>query len=97
MSVFLMNVGITRVTENIGMSFEMAIILVAFLAGLVFYAKSFPLGNMIQFIMFAGIFAWFYHAGYNWTIPAIAAMVMIVLMALTLIPVSSVAQKGGII
>jgi hypothetical protein len=79
-----MNLGLSTLAANLGVSFE-SIILIIFLAGsLIFFAKDVRLGLVLLFFGSAGIFAWFYVAGYNY-VPILVIMFMsLILLAFTL-------------
>jgi hypothetical protein len=77
--------GITVALDNLGVSFEVLIIIV-FIAGMpIFYAKDTRIGHLMLFILSTGIFIWFYTAGYQWSIPLSIALVAIVLLAFSLL------------
>jgi len=85
-----------QVASNIGSTFEIMIIFIAFFGGIIFFAKGFQVGITINFVMFAGIFMWFYQAQLNWGIPLIIDMICLVVMALSFYPLSQASETGGI-
>jgi uncharacterized protein YacL len=80
-----MNIGITQIIENIGVSFESTIMLIAVIGGLIFFARGFKLGLIIQLVIHTMLFMWFYTAGYDWIAPITVVLITIVLLTFSLI------------
>lgn len=87
----------TTVATNSGTTFEYAILIIAFAGGIIFYAKGYQLGTLLNFFIFAAIFAWFYSLGLNWSLPLIITMMYVVLLALSFYPSNRVVESGGFI
>jgi hypothetical protein len=61
-----MNIGIELLAANVGMGFENIITLVFGLGSFIFYAINFKTGAVLQMIVFAGLFIWFYEVGWQY-------------------------------
>lgn len=84
------------VAQNSGTTFEVAVCIIALCGGIIWYAKGFQIGNLINFFIFGSIFIWFYNTSLEWAIPLILFLLFFVLMALSLYPINQVQQQGGI-
>lgn len=69
---------------NIGLSFQDTILLIVAVGGIILYAKDFKIGVILHLIAFSLLFIWFYIQGWDWSRPLMAALVMIVLLALSI-------------
>lgn len=93
-----MNIGFTNMVTALGIgSFELLVVLVLFLGGLIFYAKDFKVGVVMSFLKDAAVFIWFYEAGLNFTLPLIMFFLDLVILAFTLYAVQKSAEKGVLI
>lgn len=90
---------IYTVADNLGMSFEYIIIVVALIGGGVFYAKDFKLGVTLNFFIFGLIFMWFYADSLNYVPALILFFIHLIVMSLTLYFVSRTggSAQGGFI
>ena len=79
-----MNLGMVKLLENLGMSFETLIIIVLVMGGLIFFARDFVTGVVALMIMSGGVFIWFYQFGYNWALPLMLFIITIILLSFTL-------------
>jgi len=92
-----MNIGITTITDNIGMHFDKVMVLLAGAGGLCFYGKDFKLGIIMHFIAFGLLFLWFYNAGYEYTLPLILMFSFLVLLSLSMYFGFGSSQSQGIL
>jgi len=87
-----MNIGMLKILENLGMSFESLILIVLVLGGLIFFARDFTTGVVALMIMSGGVFVWFYEFGHNWALPLALFIITIILLSFTLMKSSQ--QQG---
>lgn len=87
--------GIERIVEHLYLNFESVILFVTMCGGLIFYGKDFRLGVVIQAVISAGLFIWFYEAGYNWTPSLIVFLITIVLLTFSLLFTAKSSYHGG--
>lgn len=99
-----MDVGVTLLTNGLGVGFEVVILLVVALGGLVFFAKSVHLGLLFWFMAFGGVFMWFYQTSLNssvttlnYVLPLICMLITLVLISLSLFMTDKQAQIGGFV
>lgn len=86
---------IESIVANLSMSFEAIICFIAFVGGIIFYAKDFKLGVVLHLLFFGGIFTWFYLAGLNWTLPLIIMLCSLVLLVFSLFAIFNQKDKYG--
>jgi hypothetical protein len=92
-----MNLGIDLVAENLLMSFETILIIILIIGSLIFYAKDVKLGFIMGFMMFGGLFMWFYSADLNFILPLYLCLGHFVMMCFTFYFESKSGQIGGFI
>lgn len=86
------------VPANVGVSFEVIVVLVVNLGLLVFYAKDFKLGLLSGFLLNAVTFMAFYQFTLNWVVPLVLMFMNLIVMALALYAVSKVdSTRGGFV
>lgn len=90
-----MNIGVTNLATNLGVSFEFIIVFVVGLAFLAFFAKDFKLGAIMEFLINALIFIWFYEKNLNWVVPLVLMFMWFIVMAFTLYAVRKQASTYG--
>lgn len=90
-----MNLGLQTILDNLLIGFEELIIIVLLLGSLVFYAKDFKIGTLINFITMAGLFVWFYSANLNYGLPAVLFLMNFVIMCIGLYAVNKTSTTGG--
>ena len=83
------------IPKNLGLSWEWLIIILLFLASLTVFAKDFKLGIALNFLIFGGVFVWFYQVGANFWIPLIIMLMHLILLAFSIIFVNKVSTTGG--
>lgn len=92
-----MNIGFTSLASNIGVDLEIVILIVVLLGGLIFFAKSFQLGIVLEFVLAGLMFMWSYGAGWNY-IPALTfMMIFFVIMCLNFYAIAKTSRAGGVI
>ena len=92
-----MNIGLLRIAENIGVSFETVIIILVLVMGIIFYSSDVRLGLILHFFMFLLVFMWFYSVGLNF-VPALTLMfIFFTLMSLSLYATDKVGSSGSFI
>lgn len=82
---------------NVSMGLPEVITFVVIISSIIFYAKDFKLGLVMDFLFSTLLFMWFYAAGWDYIIPLILMFVFLASMALTLLPISQVSKEGGFI
>ena len=87
----------TTVSSNIGVSFETALLFVFLLGGGIFYAKSFQIGIIMQFVGSGLLFMLFYALGLNYVYALVICLISLVVLAFSLYATSKVSQVGGFI
>lgn len=87
----------TMVANNIGVSFETALLFVFLLGGGIFYAKSFQIGIIMHFVGSGLLFMLFYALSLNWIAPLVIFFISLVILSFSLYATSKVSQAGGII
>lgn len=81
---------------NLGVTTDQLIMILTFMASLIFMAKDLRLGMMLLFFLNSIEFLLFYGSGYDVTLISIAVLISLVLMAMTLF-MSHQRSKGGIV
>lgn len=89
-----MNIGITGIEQNVGVSFETTVLFIVLVGSLVFYARDFKLGLIISMVFSGLLFMWFYTAEYNYVPSVIMFFIFFILLSLSLYPVSVGGQEG---
>jgi len=89
--------AIQLIVENLGVSFENVLLIVGLIGGMIFYAKDFKLGVVIQLIMAGGLFMWFYEAGYNYAPSLIVFFITLTLLALSIYSSSRQSAQAGLV
>lgn len=92
-----MNIGITSMAANLGMSFENIILLIVFSIGLVFYAKDFKIGLIWQAFTAMLLFIWFYDQGMNYAPSIVVFFMTLVILAISLYAVEKASSRGVVI
>ena len=89
-----MNIGITLLTENLGISFEAILALALIVGSLMFYALKFEIGNIFLLLTSGAVFVWMYSSGYNYVYSIILVFISIIFMSFTIL--QSKPASGGI-
>lgn len=92
-----MSLGTDLIVSNLHISISEWIVIVYFIACVMFAAKDFKMTLIAWFIGNAGLFIWFYNQGLNWTLPLTIFLTAFVLMLLIIIPVSNTSPTGGLV
>ena len=87
----------TFAAGNLGVSFETVVVVVLLIGNLIFFAKNFLIGLIMMFVINAGVFAWFYSAGLNYSYPLIIFFLSLVLLSLSLYLTSKSVDRGALI
>jgi hypothetical protein len=90
-----MNIGLELITANLQMDFEYILFLLALIGSIIFMAKDFKLGIVINMIFNAALFIWFYETALIWAIPFIALLIDLVILSLLLFAVNKTSMTGG--
>lgn len=94
---------IEMVASNLAFTWENIVLLLVILGSLVFYAKDFKLGLVIDLLLTAGLFVGFYVGGggdvavANWVPSLVMFFMFVILLTLTLLNVNKYAEAGGLI
>lgn len=89
--------GLSMLITNVGMSFENIVLLIIIVGGMIFYAKDFKLGLVIQFLGSGVLFLWFQSAGYNYTPSLITFFITLVLMCFSIYAAAKNESRGAIV
>lgn len=81
--------------QNLGMSFEDAVLIVVSVGNIIFFALDVRRGLLLCFIVDAAVFLWFYAAGLNWVKVLITVFIFLVLMAISIYTTISSSKSGG--
>ena len=79
-----MNPAFNLITDNLELSIETIVLMLVLIGGVIFYAKDYRIGLIIQFLGTGGLFMWLYSAGLNYAPSLIAFFVVLVIMVLAL-------------
>lgn len=90
-----MDLGITKIVENLGLSFETLVVIVYLFGSLIPFAKDFRLGILLKFFGAGCIFAWFYYAGFDYTVVLVIFFIDLIVMSLALYAIAKTTQQGG--
>lgn len=86
--------AIETIQTNLGMVIELVFVLILFIAGTILLARSFLIGAMINFMVWAVVFVLFYLNNLNWTFPLILMFMHIVILSLGFIAVKMSKSQG---
>lgn len=89
-----MNLGVEVIEGNLGFTFEWIVCIVLLFGSLIFMAKRFVLGVIINFVLFSAVFVWFYQAGYNWQLPIIFSLLNMIVLFLSLLFLNKSQERG---
>lgn len=78
-----LNIGITNIISNIGIPFEIVLLIIILAGGIIFFAKGFQFGAVFLFIATGLLFMLLYHWELNFTLPLIIFFMCLVMMALS--------------
>ena len=92
-----MNIAFDIIAKNIGSPFEIILVLILLFGGLIFYGRDVKVGLLTHLIGYAGMFIWFYQAGFNWSTPLILFLIFFVLLCLTLFTIAKSSPRGALI
>lgn len=92
-----MNIAITTLSNNLGMSFENIMLMVIVLGGFIFYVQDVKLGMILHVLMTGVLFMIFYNFALNYVFSLVTMFIFIVLLSLTLMPVTQGNRQGGFI
>lgn len=85
------------VTANIGMSFENTVLFALTVGGLIFFAKDFKLGIILEMLISLLCFIWFYDQSMSWGMSLTVFFVWLVILALTIRFVDISQEQGRFI
>lgn len=92
-----MNIGVTMIADNVGMSFENILVFLVVVGSLIIMAKDFRLGIINMFVLTGGLFMWFYTAGWSYATAEYTMFISLVLLAFTLYSTTKSVEGGAII
>lgn len=92
-----MNIGITKLTDNLAFSFETIVLLLASLGSLIFAAKDFRLGVIVLMVSSGLCFMWFYYVGYYWPNALVVFFISFLVLSFTLYATLKTSQQGSVI
>ena len=81
--------GITILTNNLGISVDVGIWALLFLAAFLGFAYNYQLGLITDFVVNAGVFMWFYNwnevnSNINWWMPLTTLLIIFVMLCFSL-------------
>lgn len=90
------------VQTNLGFPFEILVLLIITIAGLIFYAKDFKIGLLLHFFAFSATFIWFYQWSLTdstilWQYPLILSILCIIGLSISLYAVKSQSAGGSLV
>lgn len=97
-----MNPGLVLLEANLGATLENVILLAFMLGCMIFYAKDFKVGVVLQFIISGCLFLAFYalneeFGGWNYIPSLVVFLITVVIMSITMYTTFKVARQGAII
>ena len=91
-----MNIGIHNIAANVGMQFELIILLLLFIAGLIFYVNDVRMGVILHMFIFGLAFMWFYQEGMNYAPALVIFLMFFVILCFTIYAVSKSSNPSTI-
>jgi len=92
-----MMLGLSMLGANLGVSLENIIFIVLLVGSIIFYAKDFRLGSVMQLFVMSGLFMMDYALGWDWSKPLIVMLLSLVVLAFTLMFSMQESSSGGMI
>lgn len=92
-----LNIGITNIVTNLGIPFEIILLIVVLAGGIIFFAKGFQFGALYLFIATGLLFMLFYHWDLNYTYPLVVCFMSLVIMALSFFGNFADRNSGGLV
>jgi len=87
------NVGLELIETNLGFNLEIILLIIVVSGGLVFYALSFIIGNIIELVLSTLCFMFAYYYNVNWQ-PALICMLLFFVMLCISLYLTSKATEG---
>lgn len=81
--------------ENINVSAEWTLFIIALCGSLIFFATDFKLGLVLNFLVFSLLFLYMYHEGLNYVPFIVVALISLVIMSITLLLIQKTSTQGG--
>lgn len=88
--------GVSLLSENVGMGFELLMLFVLTLGGVVFMARDFKVGLIYEFVVSGVLFVWYYQSGWN-HVPALVALFLNVVLLVFSLWASVKASKEPVV
>lgn len=82
---------------NLKMNFETILMIFLNIGFMLFFAKDFKLGALLEFLLNGLLFIWFYNQKWAYERPLVLMFAWLIVMALTFYAVNVEVQKGGLI
>lgn len=92
-----MSLGIDLIASNLDMSLEIIVCILAWLGGIIFYAKDFRLGTFVHILFFGGLLVWFYEQSMMWQLPLIVMILHTIFLSFSLYATYKSSLRGGVI
>lgn len=90
-----MNIGISLILSNLGITFPDLILLLVILAGFIFYARDIRIGLMLHFLCSALLFIWFFEYGYDYKKALICTFTFFIFMCLSILAAEKATKTAG--
>lgn len=92
-----MNIGITNIASNVGLSFENLILLLVVLGSLIFYARDFKIGILMTFLTTTLCFMGMYQLNLNYTPSLVVVFMSLVIMSFSFYGTGRDSVAGGLV
>jgi hypothetical protein len=87
--------GFSVISGNLLMTFEGLLLTIMGFGSIIWFAKDFKLGLIINFMLFGAVFAWFYTAQMNYNLSMLIFLFTFVLMCMSLYTALSFKGTSG--
>ena len=92
-----MSVGLNIITANLGIAIEHLVLIIVTLGAMIFFAKDFKLGVVMNLIGSALVFMLAYQLGWDFAPALIVFFMWLVILSFTLYAMARTTSKGAII
>lgn len=92
-----MNIGLTKIGANLNMPIEQIVLIIVVLGGMLFFAKDFKLGVIMELILTSLVFMGTYALGLNYAPSLIVFFMWLVILSLTFYAMEKTTARGAII
>ncbi len=90
-----MNIGLHDIAANVGMQFELIILFLLLVGGLIFYVNDVRIGVIMHMLSFGLGFMWFYQSSMNFAPALVIFLMFFVILCFTIYAVSKSSSQGS--